>query len=430
MKWTLLAVAALFASTAPASAGALKVGAGRFDITPPASIFPYDNGREAKFVGVHDPLFARAIVLDDGVKRIVIVAVDVTVIPRPGKIVARVAEAASIPTANVIITASHTHNAPLFSYHGGTPTPAQSAEMDRVEEGAAAAVQEALAKLQSARIASARGRANVTVNNGEAMGHTDGFDDTGISDKTLDVIRLEGKDGKPLALLVNHPTHAEVVFKSITRDGGIEVSGDLPGAVSQLLEKDERGAPVVLFTPGAEGDQKTLFNGYNQAGTLPANNLGAGSWALLEAQARRLTVSVLGVLGTMPAASPLASIGAASGGAICPGQKIRIDRATGKVTSEAQPNVTIPLTMIRVNNIALAGIGGDLGSEIGINIRKANPKRQTVLLTVTAGTVGYILADASYAKPGHGVEGSPLKPGCAQGAIIKGLAELDRKIGR
>jgi neutral ceramidase len=53
-----------------------------------------------------------------------------------------------------------------------------------------------------------------------------------------------------------------------------------------------------------------------------------------------------------------------------------------------------------------------------------------VLLTVTAGTVGYILADASYAKPGHGVAGSPLKPGCAQGAIIKGLAELDRKIGR
>jgi hypothetical protein len=48
MKWTLLAVAALFASTAPASAGALKVGAGRVDITPPASIFPYDNGREAK----------------------------------------------------------------------------------------------------------------------------------------------------------------------------------------------------------------------------------------------------------------------------------------------------------------------------------------------------------------------------------------------
>ena len=43
---------------------------------------------------------------------------------------------------------------------------------------------------------------------------------------------------------------------------------------------------------------------------------------------------------------------------------------------------------------------------------------------MTSGSVGYILTDASYEHPGHGVMGSPLKPGCAEKAILDGLLSM------
>jgi hypothetical protein len=47
-----------------------------------------------------------------------------------------------------------------------------------------------------------------------------------------------------------------------------------------------------------------------------------------------------------------------------------------------------------------------------------------MLLTMLAGSVGYVLNDAAYAHPTHGVTGSPVKPGCATGAIAAGIARL------
>jgi hypothetical protein len=38
--------------------------------------------------------------------------------------------------------------------------------------------------------------------------------------------------------------------------------------------------------------------------------------------------------------------------------------------------------------------------------------------------IGYIMIDDAYAHPGHGLAGSPLKPGCAERAIVDGLVRL------
>ena len=39
----------------------------------------------------------------------------------------------------------------------------------------------------------------------------------------------------------------------------------------------------------------------------------------------------------------------------CPGQRQRVDNQTGKATVQDTPPVTIPLTLIRINDIAIAG---------------------------------------------------------------------------
>src|SRR5438045_9781770 len=56
---------------------ALTAGAARVEITPPLSI-PYLGyaPRHAFFTGVHDPLLARAVVVDDGERRVAVGSAD------------------------------------------------------------------------------------------------------------------------------------------------------------------------------------------------------------------------------------------------------------------------------------------------------------------------------------------------------------------
>jgi hypothetical protein len=333
-----------------------------------------------------------------------------------------IAEEAGTSESSVLVTATHTHNVLLVSYHGGEPDAAQLREIDRVRRGALEAVRQARTHLQPARIASGRGEAWVNVNNGEQAGLKSGYDPTGPSDKTLDVVRLQTLKGEPIALLINYATHAEVMFRSVTRDNGYEVSGDLPGAVSQILETMPGAAPVVLFTSAAEADQLPLFKSLQPASRLKPADEGAAGWALLDVQARRLADAVLGIAEKMQGGASDVRIEASASIVSCPGKRPWADLPTS--SEEARPPVAIPISVIRLNDIALAGVAGDVDSEIGRSFRAASPVQHSTLITMTAGSVGYIVTDAAYVKPGHGVMGSPLKAGCAEHAVVEGLIQL------
>jgi len=408
----------------PARAGDLRAGAGKVSITPAADEFPYTAPGERPFVGIHDDVYARALVLDDGHKRVAVVLVEVTKLPDPPGLLKAIAQEIGVAETNVMVAASHTHDVPLVFFHEKEPNVLQAREIARLTEGALEAVRQANAQLRPARIAFGRGQAFMNVNNGEQAGLTSGYDPQGPSDKSLDVIRVEAMDGRPLALLVNYATHAEVMFRSATKDGGYEVSGDLPGAVSRLLETQAGAAPVVLYSAAAEADQHTLFKSQQPAGRLPAVDEGAGGWALLDVQARRVVEAALSVLASMPPGVAQAQIYAAAGQVSCPGQRMRMDRTSGKVTVEDTPPVDIPLSMIRINDIVLAGVPGDTASAIGEKFKSSSPVAHSTLISMANGGLGYLLADASYAHPGHAVMGSPLKPHCALPAIVDGLVRL------
>jgi neutral ceramidase len=237
------------------------------------------------------------------------------------------------------------------------------------------------------------------------------------------VVRFETRDGKPIALIVNYASHAEVMFRSVTRNGGYEVSGDLPGAVSRLLET-QATAPIVLFTSGAEADQLTLFKSLQYAGRLPAADEGSAGWALLDVQARRLAESVTQVLSEMPGGVMPVRISPAATSVTCPGQQLSIDPKSGQTTTEDKPPVTIPLSMIRINDIVLAGVGGDVATEIGQHFKAASRLHDSIFISMAGSSVGYIFADASYAHPGHGLTKSLLKSNCADHAIVNGLVRM------
>src|SRR5580704_18320308 len=111
-----------------ASAGDLRVGAGKASVTTSAEDFPYlpsdraslnTGPGERSFVGVHDEVFARTVVLDDGLRRAALVVLEVTAVPAAGEISKAIARELKIPESNVMLAATHTHSVPLFSYAGG-----------------------------------------------------------------------------------------------------------------------------------------------------------------------------------------------------------------------------------------------------------------------------------------------------------------------
>lgn len=430
----LLMLSALTAGLASiVNAGELRVGVGKVSVTPDAADFPFlpsdtpslnTGPGERSFVGVHDEVFARALIMDDGAQRVALVVLEVTAVPAASDMVKAIAQQLGIRESSVMVAATHTHNVPLFSYAGHDPSPRETKEIERLKQGALAAVRQASAHLRPARVAFGRGEGWVNINNGEQNGLKNGYDPLGPSDKTLDVVRFISPDGAPIAMLVNYASHAEVMFRSVTRNDGYEVSGDLPGVVSHLLEETPGAAPVVLFTAAAEADQLTLFKSLQYAGQLPAADEGAEGWALLNVQARRLAESVLGVIAAMQLGDAQARIDATAGSVTCPGQQLRIDSKTNQVSVEATPPVTIPLSMIRVNDIVLAGIGGDVASDIGRRFKAASPVANSMMISMAGDSVGYIFSDASYVHPGHGLTKSPLKPGCAEPAIVNGLVRL------
>jgi len=433
LDWRACMVALCVAATFAARAGELRVGGGRVSVTPPVADFPYlpsdtpslnTGPGERSFTGVHDEVYARALLIDDGVQRVALIVLEVTTVPRASEITQAVAQQLGISSENVMVAATHTHSVPLFSYSGGLANPREEREIQRLKQGAILAAQQAAVSLRPARIAFARGQAWINVNNGEQSGSKTGYDPLGPSDKSLDVLRFTSLEGEPIALLVNYASHAEVMFRSVTKNEGYEVSGDLPGAVSRLLEASSAGAPLALFTSAAEADQLTLFKSLQSASRLPASDEGAAGWALLDVQARRLAGSVLDVAATMPGGVTQARVRAHTGSVTCAGEQLRLNPKTGAALIEDRAAVTIPLSLIRINDIALAGVGGDVATEIGRHFKAASPLAASTLITLAGESVGYIFADASYEHPGHGLTKSPLKPHCADQAIVEGLVQL------
>jgi hypothetical protein len=411
--------------SAMATAGELRAGAAKVSITPSADEFPYQWGHERGFVGVHDDVFVRALVLDDGSTRIAIVVEEVTAVPESLRVVSEVARVVGTPAANVIVSASHTHESLTVFIHGDQPTPTQRREMERATAGAIQAAKEATAQLKTARIAFGLGSADVNINNGEAAGLTTGFDPNGPSNKTLDVVRIESSDGKPIALMLNYATHAETMFRSVSKDGGYEVSGDIPGAVSRIMEYNPAGAPVVLYTAGAEGDQLPFFKSLQSAAdNMPAFDAGASGWALVEAMARRLVTAVIETENRMEPPIAKINIQTATEVVSCPGRDTRMDVQTHEVIQTDAPSVAIPLQTIWLGNLSIAAVGGDVASRIGEEIRSASPTRDTIVITQMAGSVGYILSDASYIHSSHGLAGTRLKSGCAEIALPQAVAAM------
>lgn len=247
-------LAVLSLAVIPLQAGQLQAGTAKTNITPPlgGSLYGYGARGDQVSTGVHDPLFAKAVVLADGKRKLAIVTLDLGSIPRDStsKIENLVREAADIDL--VLLSASHTHSAP--SLQPNFPNP-QSPYLDELERRVAATISAANDALQPARIGVGWGRAEEGHN--RRLVHPDGSvtmlwgnrtrQPTAPVDHALGVIALNTSAGEPLATLVHFACHPVVLGPE-----NLLISADYPGAMMAYLETTVGGQ--AMYLPGAAGD--------------------------------------------------------------------------------------------------------------------------------------------------------------------------------
>lgn len=396
----------------------LKVGVSKMSITPPADFLPFHPLHEARpYTGIHDPLYARALVMDNNVRRAVLVELDEVQVPDPDNFTNDIATVAGVEPKDVILCVSHTHS----TLHPNGEDPRLQPIIDHIKSQSLIAVRAAVERMEPAFISFARTKAYANINNGEVSLSKGRYDNEAYSDKTLDIVRFSKPNGTAIALVVNYATHAEVMFRSISKDNGYEISGDLPGRTAEILETQGKESPIVLTTAGAEGDQQPIFTSRQLTTTMGYIDEHEKGWALVDALAHRIVDAINESTQKMPLGTNKVVISTKVSLAVVPGEIRQKNEKTGEVTDKAGPDVIIPISQIQVNDIAFDGIGADIASSVGRDIRGDLKVPNSMLITNIGKSVGYILPDNDYKAYTHAVLLSRVKPGYARKAISNAL---------
>ncbi len=243
----------------------LKAGVAKVDITPNAllAMYGYANRRCGDANGTHDPLMAKAVVLQSGASKLAIVTHDL------GSMVSdnlRQRLTRELGITAVLLSASHTHSAPYFLNRDGAALPeaaqAYRAELERkVFEAVQAAA--APANLFDARLRTGTGEAPLGYNrltrreHGRSRAEFNNPDRVpyGPFDPEFRLLEITDAAGSPKALLVHHGVHSVVLGPT-----NCKYSADYPGAMQAAIEKAVPGIQA-MFVQGGAGDINPIFMG-------------------------------------------------------------------------------------------------------------------------------------------------------------------------
>lgn len=222
------------------AAGILRAGASAAAVNPPLGAFIAGDKQNRRFETVSDSLYTRAVVVYDGKTALAIVTVDCigllyNDIGRIRQRAAALVKNIPLPPSHVIVSSTHTHSGPdvvgiwgADYLHSGV----DSAYMEFLVQTAAGQVARAAAQLE-----------DVTLRSAETT-----FGDPWVQnicreeiDRSVAVLQLVGRQGKPVATLTNfacHPTFLDAQFSTVSADyvAGYYRGMDAGGGVSLFLQ--------------------------------------------------------------------------------------------------------------------------------------------------------------------------------------------------
>ena len=394
---------------------------------------------------VYADLYARAFVIANKFRRLVIVSADVGTFSyqEVDLFLKHINTATGIPPENIIICSSQTHNAP------GVDGRHMTEESRQWLAGAMAGiVKTAVENLQPAKLRVSREPVQIGYNrrimrDGRVVM---GANPDGVVVPWVDVLAAYGRDKKRIGVVFSHAAHAVIVHNSSKAIGP-----DYPGfAVSHLRSLlTAKGEPdgVFMYIQGCGGN----VNGFPLRGGIPACNAAGLSLAFAISQALaddktfssgRLRARSMDL--TLPFADP-PSVEECKKVLSAKPDNRRYQSLLKLAESGERPKFRFPMRALAIgDDLCILAFAGEMFAEYQLFVEKVSPFKHNFVLIHANGRFGYVatkkdyeLGDrAGYEAWGLPTRGHPFLPPHAsvekqiQEGVVRLLKELKKDRGR
>lgn len=388
---------------APADAPMFRAGVAKINLTPPlemkAALGGYGARMSKPAVGVHDAVWAKALVFKQGERRFALVTADTLAFPpqfKPAVIQHLTAEGWSAD--QIMLLPSHTHTSfDMMALHPGNKFGIPQVGVfhkelfEHTASALAKAIREAAQKLEPVLVGTTV--VETPNRNRNRRGLT-------VHDPDLTVTRVDKRNGSPLAVLVNWTAHP--TFMS---EDDMLFSGDWPGHLQRTVEALIGQGVIAMYYNGAEGDQSPTppadaASRWERAERY-GREMGIQAWQAWEkAQPRDVkafayhTESI-----TLPKTTWHPDF-MKTGGA-----EYGLNESMMRTFLDALQPTETRSTSLRVGDLVILGVPGEMAAQLGLEAKK-KVRQMTGASAVTIGGltdewVSYILSPDEYRKGGY-----------------------------
>lgn len=445
-----------------AFAAELKVGVAEVDITAPPGYRMSGYFNERLNTGIHDPLKAKALYLEQGDVRVALVFCDL--IGMPAEITAKARELAQqqadVPGANILIAATHSHTGPLFSgvlrdYFHKRAIEKQGADPAEAVDYSAELARKLAAVIAAARSAAKPGELAAGIAEQQGLSFNRRFH---MKDGTVvfnpgklnpNIVRVAGPIDPQVGLLVardaaKQPLGVLTVFAlHLDTVAGTEYSADYPFYLESELRAKLGPNVVSMFGNGTCGDinHVDVTNDRPQKGQEEAERIGVALAKTVEAalpNVKPMAEAMLAVRSTKVAVplqrySPeqyaaaeanLPKVGTRELSFLQQVEACKIvavhDRAVEVLPLEVQ--------VFRLDGqTAIVGLPGEVFVELGLAIKQASPFATTMIVELSNDNPHYVPTQKAFAEGSYETVNSIVQSGGGEmlvDAAVKLLKEL------
>lgn len=400
----------------PDASAQISAGTAKVNITPavPIPMSGY-RSRTKPFEGIHDSIYARAIVFSDGENKAAIVSAEIIGLSNSfcEETARLIEQEAGIRPDHILLSAVHSHSGPVTRVYQDDVSAEVKAYADELQQKLAGLVLAADRNLQPVSIGAGKGECLMNINRRAQDGRGNiqlGRNPYGPCDHEVQVLRIDDAEGNIKSLLLDWPCHGVVMGPR-----NYLISGDWPGATARYIEDSLGKAVVAPILIGASGDINPIYgphidfvdvNSYAYALDAIGYDLGCKA------------IRVSGEIQTWPSGN----IRAIQKSIYLPGKAEEPNRLHHKAYAPGN-DIEVRLSALKIGTVIFAGVNGEVFNQIGVRLKNLSPFANTFFLTHCNGSCGYLVSDEAVPEGGYEVRSTSVRSG-AESGIIDGLLQM------
>lgn len=413
----------------------MRAGAGKEEILLPESYLALEN-----FSIVHRALDVRAVIVENGHK-IAFVSIEMTSIPEREieGFRDRIVSETGIARENIWVCCTHTFSAPHllpdFMLRENDGIAKKKEFYKSLQNAVSAAVIKALCRMEE--VTPRFGNSCCDINIGRDVELEEGWwigeQGMGLVDHEIQVLRLDNREGKPVAVIFNYAIQSSVLDGSVLSTGGKGVSPDVAGTACDYVERSFRKPhPVVLFLIGAAGDQIPVKRAVSESfvkGERVQLDRHEEGFKICEELGKMLGDSVIRAINSSRVISMEDGIRIGRKKITVPGKEMKRDLHQLRPVKEMEYVQTGEKDMLietaAIGEIAFLGIKPELNCITAAAVKAFSPYRYTIITTMVNGAAKYMADKRSYDRFTYEAQNSPFARGAAEIVMKESISLLE-----